>query len=290
MKLIRFGEFGKEQPGILLSTGERIDVSSFGEDYTPYFWETNGVGRLENWLRIHQDNCPIVPPSERLGACVAQPSKIVCVGLNYATHAKEAGLEIPTEPILFLKAPSAICGPNDDLILPKNAIKTDWEVELALVIGKKASYIDSDEVFDFIAGYTILNDYSERSFQFERGGQWVKGKSNDRFAPIGPYLLTKDEIENPEKLSMWLQVNGEVKQQSTTEDMIFGISEIISYISQFMTLMPGDIVSTGTPVGVGMGSNPPRYLQPGDCVELGIEKLGEQRQRVVSYLQNESKD
>ena len=283
MKLIRFGAFGEEKPGIILPTGEKRDVSAFGEDFTGKFWETDGLNRLKNWLDAHFEDCPVVPENIRLGACVAQPSKIVCVGLNYANHAKEAGLEIPEEPILFLKAPSALCGPNDDLILPKNALKTDWEVELAFVIGRKASYIDQSEVLDFIAGYTILNDYSERSFQFERGGQWVKGKSNDRFAPLGPYLLTKEEVIDPQNLPMWLRVNGEIKQQSTTKDMIFGIREIVSYVSQFMTLMPGDVISTGTPFGVGMGSKPPRFLQAGDVVELGIDGLGEQKQRVVAY-------
>ena len=283
MKLIRFGEFGEEKPGIILPTGEKRDVSAFGEDFTGKFWETDGLNRLKNWLDAHFEDCPVVPENIRLGACVAQPSKIVCVGLNYANHAKEAGLEIPEEPILFLKAPSALCGPNDDLILPKNALKTDWEVELAFVIGRKASYIAQSEVLDFIVGYTILNDYSERSFQFERGGQWVKGKSNDRFAPLGPYLLTKEEVIDPQNLPMWLRVNGEIKQQSTTKDMIFGIREIVSYVSQFMTLMPGDVISTGTPFGVGMGSKPPRFLQAGDVVELGIDGLGEQKQRVVAY-------
>jgi 2-keto-4-pentenoate hydratase/2-oxohepta-3-ene-1,7-dioic acid hydratase in catechol pathway len=283
MKLIRFGAFGEEKPGIILPTGEKRDVSAFGEDFTGKFWETDGLNRLKNWLDAHFEDCPVVPENIRLGACVAQPSKIVCVGLNYANHAKEAGLEIPEEPILFLKAPSALCGPNDDLILPKNALKTDWEVELAFVIGRKASYIAQSEVLDFIVGYTILNDYSERSFQFERGGQWVKGKSNDRFAPLGPYLLTKEEVIDPQNLPMWLRVNGEIKQQSTTKDMIFGIREIVSYVSQFMTLMPGDVISTGTPFGVGMGSKPPRFLQAGDVVELGIDGLGEQKQRVVAY-------
>lgn len=283
MKLIRFGAFGEEKPGIILPTGEKRDVSAFGEDFTGKFWETDGLNRLKNWLDAHFEDCPVVPENIRLGACVAQPSKIVCVGLNYANHAKEAGLEIPEEPILFLKAPSALCGPNDDLILPKNALKTDWEVELAFVIGRKASYIAQSEVLDFIVGYTILNDYSERSFQFERGGQWVKGKSNDRFAPLGPYLLTKEEVIDPQNLPMWLRVNGEIKQQSTTRDMIFGILEIVSYVSQFMTLMPGDVISTGTPFGVGMGSKPPRFLQAGDVVELGIDGLGEQKQRVVAY-------
>ncbi|MFN3590133.1 MAG: fumarylacetoacetate hydrolase family protein [Spirosomataceae bacterium] len=283
MKLIRFGVFGEEKPGIILPTGEKRDISAFGEDFTGNFWETDGLNRLNKWLEVHLKDCPVVPENVRLGACVAQPSKIVCIGLNYANHAKEAGLGIPEEPILFLKAPSALCGPNDDLILPKNATKTDWEVELALVISRKASYIAESEVLDFIAGYTILNDYSERSFQFERGGQWVKGKSNDRFAPLGPYLLTKEEAINPQNLPMWLRVNGEIKQQSTTKDMIFGICEIVSYVSQFMTLMPGDVISTGTPFGVGMGSKPPKYLQAGDVVELGIDGLGEQKQRVVAY-------
>jgi 2-keto-4-pentenoate hydratase/2-oxohepta-3-ene-1,7-dioic acid hydratase in catechol pathway len=211
------------------------------------------------------------------------PSKIICVGLNYAGHAKESGMAIPREPVLFFKATSSISGPHDPIVIPKGSVKTDWEVELAVVIGKKANYVEEAEALDHVAGYLVHNDVSERAFQLEREGQWVKGKSADSFAPIGPWLVTRDEVEDPQNLDLWLKVNGEMVQSSNTSDMVFTVRGLVSYISQFMSLLPGDIISTGTPFGVGMGFDPPRYLKPGDVVELGVEGLGEARQRVISY-------
>ncbi len=281
MKLIRFEENGIIKPGIINEQGQRLDVSAFGEDYNERFFETNGIERLKTWLASY--HCPVVSNSLRLDACVARPSKLICIGLNYAKHAAESGMAIPKEPIVFFKATSAICGPNDEVIIPKNSVKTDWEVELAVVIGKKASYVDAANSMDYIAGYCTHNDYSEREFQLERGGQWVKGKSADTFAPLGPFLATTDEISDPHNLRLWLKVNGETLQDSNTNDLIFNLPYLIEHLSQFMTLLPGDVISTGTPAGVGLGFNPPRYLKPGDVVELGIEGLGEQRQRAVSY-------
>lgn len=281
MKLIRFEENGIIKPGIINEQGQRLDVSAFGEDYNERFFETNGIERLKTWLASY--HCPVVSDSLRLDACVARPSKLICIGLNYAKHAAESGMAIPKEPIVFFKATSAICGPNDEVIIPKNSVKTDWEVELAVVIGKKASYVDAANAMDYIAGYCTHNDYSEREFQLERGGQWVKGKSADTFAPLGPFLATTDEISDPHNLRLWLKVNGETLQDSNTNDLIFNLPYLIEHLSQFMTLLPGDVISTGTPAGVGLGFNPPRYLKPGDVVELGIEGLGEQRQRAVAY-------
>ncbi|MFS0491239.1 fumarylacetoacetate hydrolase family protein [Leadbetterella byssophila] len=281
MKLIRFEENGIIKPGIINEQGQRLDVSAFGEDYNERFFETNGIERLKTWLASY--HCPVVSNSLRLDACVARPSKLICIGLNYAKHAAESGMAIPKEPIVFFKATSAICGPNDEVIIPKNSVKTDWEVELAVVIGKKASYVDAANAMDYIAGYCTHNDYSEREFQLERGGQWVKGKSADTFAPLGPFLATTDEISDPHNLRLWLKVNGETLQDSNTNDLIFNLPYLIEHLSQFMTLLPGDVISTGTPAGVGLGFNPPRYLKPGDVVELGIEGLGEQRQRAVAY-------
>jgi 2,4-diketo-3-deoxy-L-fuconate hydrolase len=281
MKLIRFEENGIIKPGIINEQGQRLDVSAFGEDYNERFFETNGIERLKTWLA--SNHCPVVSDSLRLDACVARPSKLICIGLNYAKHAAESGMAIPKEPIVFFKATSAICGPNDEVIIPKNSVKTDWEVELAVVIGKKASYVDAANAMDYIAGYCTHNDYSEREFQLERGGQWVKGKSADTFAPLGPFLATTDEISDPHNLRLWLKVNGETLQDSNTNDLIFNLPYLIEHLSQFMTLLPGDVISTGTPAGVGLGFNPPRYLKPGDVVELGIEGLGEQRQRAVAY-------
>ena len=229
------------------------------------------------------DQCPRVDPGARLGSPVKRPSKLICVGLNYAKHAAESGMEIPKEPVLFFKATSSIVGPNDDLVIPKNSHKTDWEVELAFVIGKRASYVSRKEAMDHVAGYVLHNDYSEREFQLERSGQWVKGKSCDTFAPLGPYLVPASEITDPNNLRLWLKVNGEMMQDSSTSDFVFRIDELVSYISQFMTLLPGDVVSTGTPFGVGLGLKPPRYLKPGDIVELGIDGLGESRQHVKAY-------
>lgn len=283
MKLIRFGTFEAEQPGLVLPDGRMIDVSAFGEDYNEAFFATDGLVRLAAWLAQNEDNCPLVGQGVRLGSCVARPSKIICIGLNYAKHAAESGVAAPAEPVVFFKASTALCGPNDDVVIPKNATKTDWEVELAFVVGKRASYIDQENALSYIAGYCLHNDYSERAFQLERGGQWVKGKSADTFAPMGPFLATPDELPDPQNLQLWLSVNGQRLQDSNTSDMIFDIGHIITYLSQFMTLLPGDVVSTGTPAGVGLGLKPPRYLAPGDVVELGIEHLGTQRQTARVY-------
>lgn len=283
MKFIRFGEPGAEKPGIINKKGERVDVSAFGEDFTEQFFETDGVKRLITWLSKEIHACPKVSENVRLGSPIGRPSKIVCVGLNYAKHAKESGMQLPKEPVLFFKSTSAICGPNDSVIIPKNSVKTDWEVELAVVMGKKASYVTEAEAMDYIAGYTIHNDVSEREFQLEREGQWVKGKSNDTFAPLGPWLLTTDEIDDPQNLNLWLKLNGETMQDSNTSDMVFKIPELISYISHFMTLLPGDVISTGTPFGVGLGLDPQRYLVPGDVMELGIDGLGIAKQKTVAY-------
>ena len=282
MKLIRFGSEGQEKPGLQLEN-KRIDVSTFGEDYNEKFFETDGLERLKDWLAENEAGCPTVDDAVRLGSPIGRPSKIVCVGLNYAKHAEETGAKIPTEPILFFKSTTAIVGPNDNVIIPKNSVKTDWEVELAVVIGKKASYISVEEADDYIAGYVLHNDVSERAFQIERQGQWCKGKGCDTFAPLGPFMVTKDEIENGNNLSLWLEVNGERLQDSSTSDFIFNIQECVSYISQFMTLLPGDVISTGTPFGVGLGFNPPRYLKPGDVMRLGIDGLGVQEQTAVAY-------
>lgn len=283
MKLIRFGKIGEEKPGILLANKKKINVSSFGEDFNEEFFGTDGINRLALWLKKNEAVCPTIKDGERLGPPMARPSKIICIGLNYIQHAKETKSNPPKEPILFFKSTSAIVGPNDDLILPKGSKKTDWEVELAVVIGKKTSYIDEANSLKYVAGYVLHNDYSERSFQLERSGQWVKGKSCDTFAPMGPYIATKDEIKDPNNLNLWLKVNGKMMQNSNTSDFIFNVEKVISYISHFMTLLPGDIISTGTPSGVGLGLNPPRYLNPDDVIELGIEGLGNSKQNVKAY-------
>ena len=283
MKLIRFGEFGQEKPGVQLESGTRIDVSAFGEDFNENFFGTNGIGRLKTWLETNEASCPAIANDVRLGAPLTRPSKIVCVGLNYAKHAAESGMEVPKEPVLFFKATSAMVGPNDDLIIPKGGDKTDWEVELAIVIGEKASYVEEKDAYKHIAGYVLHNDYSERAFQLERSGQWVKGKSCDTFAPIGPFIATTDEIKNPNNLNLWLKLNGKIMQDSNTDDFIFNVEKVVSHISQFMTLLPGDIISTGTPFGVGLGLDPQMYLKDGDVVELGIEGLGSSRQVCKAY-------
>jgi 2-keto-4-pentenoate hydratase/2-oxohepta-3-ene-1,7-dioic acid hydratase in catechol pathway len=283
MKLIRFGNPGQERPGIQLPDGQRIDTSAFGEDYNEQFFARDGIGRLALWLEKKSSLCPPLPDSMRLGPCVARPSKIICIGLNYAQHAIESGMAVPSEPIVFFKSTTALCGPNDNLIIPRGSEKTDWEVELSFVMGKQASYVGEAEAMDYVAGYALHNDYSERAFQLERGGQWVKGKSCDTFAPLGPFLASKDEIPDPHNLRLWLKVNGEIMQDSNTSDFIFNIPTIVSYVSQFMTLLPGDVISTGTPFGVGMGLKPPRYLMPGDVVELGIDGLGVSRQLAVAF-------
>ena len=281
MKLIRKGEPNEESPGLLLPDGREVDVSSFGEDYDEVFFETNGIERLSEWLKENGEDLPPFPENERYGSPIARPSKIVCIGLNYDDHARESGMEIPPEPVIFFKATSSFCGPNDNLILPRGGDKTDWEVELAFVIGKRASYVEESEAMDYLAGYALHNDYSERGFQLDRSGQWVKGKSCDTFAPFGPWLATQDEIKDPNNLKMWLKVNGETMQSSNSSNLHYKIPFLLSYVSQFMTLLPGDIISTGTPPGVGMGMDPQVYLQAGDLVELGIDQLGSSSQKVV---------
>ncbi len=283
MKLIRFGEPGREKPGLLLPDNTRIDASAFGRDYDEGFFETGGLTALAAWAKSHAADAHRVDASVRLGSCVARPSKIICIGLNFRDHAAESGAELPKEPVVFFKATTALCGPNDDVIIPRNSQKTDWEVELALVIGKRASYVDEANARDYVAGYALHNDYSERAFQLERGGQWVKGKSADTFAPLGPFLATPDEIADAGKLDMWLNVNGEKRQKSNTGNLIFGVATLVSYLSQFMTLLPGDVISTGTPGGVGLGMKPPQYLKPGDVVTLGIAGLGEQKQTARAF-------
>jgi 2,4-didehydro-3-deoxy-L-rhamnonate hydrolase len=283
MKLIRFGEPGKEKPGALLNDGSRIDVSALGTDYDEAFFANGGLAKLDSWLRENASSAPRVAPSMRLGCAVGRPSKIICIGLNYRDHAAETKAEAPKEPVIFFKSTTSLVGPNDPLIAPKNSAKLDWEVELAVVIGKKALYVPKEKALDYVAGFTLHNDYSERKFQLEQGGQWVKGKSADTFAPLGPFLATRDEVPNVGNLSMWLKVNGQFRQKSSTANMIFDVATLVSYVSQFMTLLPGDVMSTGTPAGCGMGQNPPVYLKMGDVVELGIEGLGESRQQVTAY-------
>lgn len=283
MKLIRFGNPGAEKPGLQLADGRWIDASGFGSDYDEAFFGGDGLARLAAWADANAATAPTVDPGTRLGPCVARPSKIVCIGLNYADHAKESGLDIPKEPIIFFKSTSSLVGPNDDVMIPRGSEKTDWEVELAFVIGKKASYVDEADAMDHVAGYALHNDYSERAFQLERGGQWVKGKSCDTFAPLGPFMATADEIPDPQNLKCWLKVNGVMRQNSSTAQMIFGIRTLVSYLSQFMTLLPGDVISTGTPPGVGLGFKPPIFMKAGDVVELGIEGLGESKQTAVAW-------
>ncbi len=282
MKLIRYGAPGAEKTGIILNE-KYYDTSAFGEDYDERFFETDGLKRLRDWLEENEGNLAEVSQDERLGPPLGRPSKLVCVGLNYAKHAEESGMPVPKEPVLFFKSTTAIVGPNDDVIIPKNSVKTDWEVELAFVIGKKASYVSEEDAMDYVAGYLLHNDYSEREFQIEREGQWVKGKSCDTFAPLGPFFATKDEIKDPHNLRLWLKLNDKIMQDSNTSDFIFDIPAMVKYISQYMTLLPGDIVSTGTPFGVGLGLRPNIYLKAGDVVELGIDGLGSAKQNLVAY-------
>jgi 2-keto-4-pentenoate hydratase/2-oxohepta-3-ene-1,7-dioic acid hydratase in catechol pathway len=283
LKLIRFGEKGSEKPGVCLNDNRYVDASGFGEDFNEDFFGTDGLFRLKRWLKQNEGKLSEVNRQSRLGAPLCRTSKLICIGLNFADHARESGAKLPEEPVIFFKATSAICGPYDDLQIPKNSSKTDWEVELTVVISKEVKYVDEKEALNHVAGYLLHNDYSEREFQLEKGGQWVKGKSADTFAPLGPYLVTPDEIQDVDNLNMWLKVNGEYKQQSNTKNLIFKIPRLISYLSEFMTLLPGDIVSTGTPSGVGLGMDPPQYLKAGDVVELGIDGLGESKQQVVAY-------
>jgi 2,4-didehydro-3-deoxy-L-rhamnonate hydrolase len=284
MKLIRFGHATQEKPGLELPDGKRIDTSAFGEDYTEQFFATDGISRLKKWLQTNQSGCPVVSKDTRLGPPVTRPSKIVCIGLNYSDHAKESNMQLPAEPVVFFKSTTAICGPNDNLVIPKNSKKTDWEVELAVLIGKKASYIEEKDAASYIGGYLLHNDYSEREFQIERSGQWVKGKSCDTFAPLGPWLATPDEIADINNVRLWLTVNGKTVQDGNSCNLVFKIPFLISYLSQFMTLLPGDIISTGTPAGVGLGQKPaPWYLKPGDVIELGIDGLGSSKQTAVAW-------
>jgi 2,4-didehydro-3-deoxy-L-rhamnonate hydrolase len=280
MKLLRFGEPGSEKPGVLVNN-EILDISSFGEDIGEKFFETDGIRRLSDWLKKNP-TLPKVSKTTRLGSPFTRPSKIICVGLNYSDHAKETGAELPKEPILFFKSTTALVGPNDNLVIPRGSVKTDWEVELGVVIGKKASYVSKENALDYVVGYCLHNDYSEREFQLERGGQWVKGKSCDTFAPMGPYLVTTDEVPDVNKLRLWLKVNGKTFQEGNTSNMVFDVKHLVSYISQFMTLLPGDVISTGTPAGVGLGFKPPIYINAGDVIELGIDGLGEQRQKAIA--------
>jgi len=291
MKLIRYGNPGKEKPGIIIDD-KMYGLPGFEGDYDAnFFGGEEGMIKLQAYLATHKDNLEELAAGTRLGPPVANPSKIVCIGLNYADHARETNAPIPAEPILFFKSTTALIGPNDDVIIPRNSKKTDWEVELAFVISKKASYVDEADALKHVAGYCLHNDYSEREFQIERGGQWVKGKSCDTFAPVGPFLATQDEIKDLTNLHMWLKVNGKTMQDGNTSTMIFDIPFLVHYISQFMTLLPGDIVTTGTPPGVGLGMKPePVYLKPGDVVELGIDGLGSSKQLLKEWKAVYSRD
>ncbi len=285
MKLIRFGEPGKEKPGIH-NEGKNYDVSGFINDYDSLFFANGGVKHMTWMIKGLKTQLPLLSEGIRLGCPVANPSKIICIGLNYAKHARETNIPLPTEPILFLKATSAISGPFDPIMIPRDSVKTDWEVELAFIIGKKASYVSEADAMSHVAGYCLHNDVSEREFQMERGGTWDKGKGCDTFAPLGPWMVTADEIPDPHNLHLWLSVNGKMMQDGNTDDLIFNIPQLVSYVSRFMTLLPGDIVSTGTPAGVGLGQTPPVYLKPGDTVSLGIEGLGSSSQPIIAYVRH----
>jgi 2,4-didehydro-3-deoxy-L-rhamnonate hydrolase len=282
MKLIRYTENNRQKTGVIINNA-MFSTEQFGEDYTENFFETNGLQRLAAFIENNKESLMPLPDDITLACPVARPSKIVCIGLNYADHAKETGAATPSEPIIFLKSTTAVCGPNDNIVIPRNSVKTDWEVELAVVIGTKASYVTEETAMDYVAGYCLHNDVSERAFQLERNGTWDKGKGCDTFAPLGPFMATKDEIADVDNLRLWLTVNGKKMQDGTTANLIFKIPHLVAYVSQFMTLLPGDIISTGTPAGVGLGFNPPVYLQPGDVVELGIDGLGTSKQQVVAY-------
>ncbi len=279
MKLLRYGAAGAEKPGLMADDGTIRDLSAVVADIADNILSDVGLNRLR---RIDITSLPEVDPHSRLGPCVAGTGKFICIGLNYADHAAESGLQVPSEPVIFMKATSAICGPNDPIIIPRNSNKTDWEVELAVIIGSTAKYVSQDEAMDYVAGYAVTNDVSERAFQLEGTGQWTKGKSCDNFGPIGPWLVTRDEIADPQNLKLWLKHNGKTMQNSSTRQMVYGVRHLVSYLSQFMSLHPGDVISTGTPPGVGLGMKPPLYLKPNDVVELGIEGLGTQHQEVIS--------
>ncbi|MGE4612198.1 MAG: fumarylacetoacetate hydrolase family protein [Paracoccaceae bacterium] len=279
MKLLRFGPTGSEKPGIVDADGKVRDLSGIVADIGG---ETLAPEKLAQLAALDLASLPLAEDTDRLGPCVSGTGKFICIGLNYADHAAESGMEVPPEPVIFMKATSAICGPNDPVIIPRGSEKTDWEVELGVIIGKRAKYVSEDDALDYVAGYCLINDVSERTFQLEHAGQWTKGKSADNFGPIGPWLVTKDEIADPQNLKMWLTVNGVSHQDGSTTTMVYGVAHVVSYLSKFMSLQPGDVISTGTPPGVGMGLKPPTYLKPGDIIELGIEGLGEQRQDVIA--------
>jgi 2,4-diketo-3-deoxy-L-fuconate hydrolase len=282
VKLFRFGSRGAERPGLVAADGSLRDASAFGEDYGEPFFASDGLARLERFAAERLDGCPAIPAGARLGSCVARPCKIVCVGQNYPAHAAETGVAIPKEPLLFMKAPSALSGPYDDVVLPPGALKADWEVELAVVIGRSARYVTREAALDCVAGFALFNDYTERAFQRERSGQFTKGKSADSFAPIGPFLVTRDEVD-ASRIELSLSVNGVERQRETTGAMLFDVPTLVSYVSEFMTLLPGDVLSTGTPQGAGFAQQPPVFLAPGDSVEFAGGVLGSARQRVVAW-------
>jgi len=282
MKLIRWGEAGREKTGIIIND-TKYDTSAFGGDYDEAFFENDGLARLAEFVKANMGHLDPLPAGVRIGSPIARPSKIICIGLNYADHARETNAALPSEPIIFMKSTTALVGPNDNIIIPRNSVKTDWEVELAVVIGRKASYIEEADALAYVAGYALHNDVSEREFQIERNGTWDKGKGCDTFAPIGPFLATPDELGDINNLRLWLTVNGQTMQDGNTSDFIFNIPFVVAYISQFMTLLPGDVISTGTPAGVGLGFKPPVYLKAGDIVELGIDGLGSARQEVIAW-------
>ena len=280
MKLVRYGAAGKELPGIFDSDGKIRDLSKVIPDVTGAALSPSGLDRLG---RLDQATLPVVPGNPRMGPCVSGVGKFICIGLNYSDHAAESGMTVPAEPVVFMKATSCICGPNDDVVIPKGSTKTDWEVELGVVIGSTAKYVSEENALTHVAGYCMVNDLSERTFQLEGTGQWVKGKSADTFGPIGPWLVTADEVGDPQSLGMWLEVDGHRYQNGSTRTMVFGVAYLVSYLSRFMSLQPGDIISTGTPPGVGLGQRPPVYLRPGNVMTLGIDRLGQQRQRVIAW-------
>lgn len=282
MKLIRYGNLGQEKIGVQIDA-KNYDLSSFGEDYNEVFFETDGVERLRKFIEENKSELKEISADSRIGAPIARPSKIVCIGLNYLDHANETGVAIPKEPIIFFKSTTSVVGPFDNIMLPKDSEKTDWEVEFGVVIGKTARYVEEAKATEYVAGYVLINDVSEREFQLERGGTWDKGKGCDTFAPMGPYLVTKDEMPDISNVGLWLSVNGEMYQNGNTKNLIFSVPELIAYVSKFMTLLPGDVISTGTPAGVGLGFKPPIYLKTGDVVELGAEGLGVSKQTVVSF-------
>ena len=279
MKLLRFGLNGAEKPGIVDADGRIRDLSGIVPDISGAVLSDEGMQVIRD---ADLTTLPIVSADTRLGPCVVGTGKFICIGLNYADHAAESGMDVPTEPVIFMKATSAICGPNDPIVIPRGSEKTDWEVELAVIIGKRAKYVTEADAMDYVAGYAVTNDVSERAFQLERLGQWTKGKSCDNYGQLGPWLVTRDEVDDPQAMGMWLTVNGKTMQDGSTKTMVYGVAHIISYLSQFMSLQPGDVISTGTPPGVGMGQKPQQYLRPGDVVELGIAGLGQQRQTVIS--------